>query len=166
MNRRRRPRKNCGLILRRTGVGRIGRAARSPKYFLLIADERGMRQLPTLLEDVGINRERRERIVVRESIGGAQRPVHSERASLLHPGQLGEDVLFAGEFVARDLGLKSPNKRRKETNFGPLGAECPYGKCVKAELQSGTVEQFFLKAGLRPLASFFAAASAFFAPVL
>ena len=103
-----------------------------------------MRQLPTLLEDVGIDRERRERIVVREPIGGAQRPVHSEGASLLHPGQLGEDVFFAGEFVAGDLGLESPDKRRKETNFGPLGAECTCGECVKAELQSGTVEQFFL----------------------
>ena len=43
-----------------------------------------------MLEDVGINRERRERVIVRESIGRAQRAVHSENACLLHLGQLGK----------------------------------------------------------------------------
>ena len=70
-----------------------------------------MRQLPTLLQNVGIDLERRERIVVREPIGGAQWPVHSEDASLLHPGQLGKDIRFAGEFVAGNLRLESPDKR-------------------------------------------------------
>ena len=70
-----------------------------------------MRQLPALLENVRIDRDRRERIVVRESIRGAQRPVHSEDARLLHPGQLGKDIRFAGEFVAGNLRLKSPDER-------------------------------------------------------
>jgi hypothetical protein len=37
--------------------------------------------------------------------------VHSEDARLLHPGQLGKDIRFAGEFVAGNLRLKSADER-------------------------------------------------------